>query len=240
MHFFRTYISRFFLGAALLLVSVSAANAALIKSYDFNGDLTDTLGNGNDLVASGGLVSNGRYTFDHNQGLRLTSALLDETTYGIEIRLYADDTGADHKVIDFQDLTSDFGLYIDDGGINFFNLPPVGAKGSVREGENHEFTLGLSRSGGFIQLFLDGILLVKALDTDQAISRGNVLNFFVDDLKFGQLESFSGSADFIRIHEDSTTFGTSPISPVPVPAALWLFGTALIGLIGFGKRKAKT
>jgi hypothetical protein len=27
------------------------------------------------------------------------------------------------------------------------------------------------------------------------------------------------------------------VSPVPVPAAVWLFGTALIGLIGFGKRR---
>jgi hypothetical protein len=27
------------------------------------------------------------------------------------------------------------------------------------------------------------------------------------------------------------------VSPVPVPAAVWLFGTALIGLVGFGKRK---
>jgi hypothetical protein len=30
---------------------------------------------------------------------------------------------------------------------------------------------------------------------------------------------------------------TSAISPVPVPAAVWLFGTALIGLVGFGKRR---
>jgi hypothetical protein len=29
----------------------------------------------------------------------------------------------------------------------------------------------------------------------------------------------------------------APVSPVPVPAAIWLFGTALIGLIGFGKRR---
>jgi hypothetical protein len=27
------------------------------------------------------------------------------------------------------------------------------------------------------------------------------------------------------------------VSPVPVPAAIWLFGTALIGLVGFGKRR---
>ena len=28
-------------------------------------------------------------------------------------------------------------------------------------------------------------------------------------------------------------------SPVPVPAAVWLFGTALLGLVGFGKRKSR-
>ena len=27
-------------------------------------------------------------------------------------------------------------------------------------------------------------------------------------------------------------------NPVPIPAAIWLFGTALIGLLGFGRRKA--
>jgi len=30
------------------------------------------------------------------------------------------------------------------------------------------------------------------------------------------------------------------VSPVPVPAAVWLFGTALIGLAGFGKRRKAT
>ena len=32
---------------------------------------------------------------------------------------------------------------------------------------------------------------------------------------------------------------SAPASPVPVPAAVWLFGTALIGLVGFSKRKSK-
>jgi len=37
----------------------------------------------------------------------------------------------------------------------------------------------------------------------------------------------------------SFTFGNEAPNPVPVPAAIWLFGSALIGLVGFGKRKAK-
>ena len=32
-------------------------------------------------------------------------------------------------------------------------------------------------------------------------------------------------------------FAFASVSPVPVPAAVWLFGTALIGLFGFGRRK---
>jgi hypothetical protein len=34
--------------------------------------------------------------------------------------------------------------------------------------------------------------------------------------------------------------GSWSVSPVPIPAAVWLFGTALIGLIGFGKRRKAT
>jgi len=51
--------------------SANLANAALISSYDFNSDLSDTLEVGNDLtshVISGltGSVSGGRYHFLNN------------------------------------------------------------------------------------------------------------------------------------------------------------------------------
>jgi len=35
----------------------------------------------------------------------------------------------------------------------------------------------------------------------------------------------------------SVTVAEAPISAVPVPAAVWLFGSGLIGLLGFAKRK---
>jgi len=35
----------------------------------------------------------------------------------------------------------------------------------------------------------------------------------------------------------SGTLGIFPVNPIPVPAAIWLFGTGLLGLIGFSRRK---
>ena len=227
-------INRFILiSLAFLGLSVSPANAALLNSYDFTNDLSDTLGNGNDLVASGGTVGGGRYSFGLNQGLRLTSALPSTTDYGIEVRFLGSDSfNGYNKVFDFQDLTSDHGLYVLNSSVSFYTA--AGAAGSVSL--NSDFTLGLERTGTTLNGFIDGVSIFSVSDLGgQAVSALNILNFFEDDNATGQREAFMGSADFIRIHNDSSTF-TAP-SAVPVPAAVWLFGTALIGLVGFGRRK---
>ena len=39
---------------------------------------------------------------------------------------------------------------------------------------------------------------------------------------------------------NGTGFLTPATVPVPVPAAVWLFGSGLIGLIGVGRRKVRT
>jgi hypothetical protein len=39
-------------------------------------------------------------------------------------------------------------------------------------------------------------------------------------------------------NSDTTPWASFAVSAVPVPAAVWLFGTALIGLVGFSKRKS--
>ena len=58
---------------------------------------------------------------------------------------------------------------------------------------------------------------------------------------------FASVVNFVKIVNTSTTNSPdidafqgnymAPVSAVPVPAAVWLFGTALIGLVGFGKRR---
>lgn len=219
-----------------LFTSLSA-NAALLKSYDFDGGLTDTLSNGNTLIASGGSVVGGRYDFTNNQGLKLTSALADTSDYGIEIKMQINDSlGGFNKVIDFQDLTSDNGLYFLAGKLNFYALSgSVGSSLTL----NTDFTVGLARSGGMLELFLNGTSLWSGADsTGYGISASNILNFFEDDNATNQNESFAGSVDFIRIHDDASTFGSmiTPPNAVPVPAALIMFAPALLGFLGFRRK----
>lgn len=218
-----------------LFTSLSA-NAALLKSYDFDGGLTDTLSNGSDLIASGGTVTGGRYDFTDNQGLKLTSALANTSDYAIEIKMQVNDSvGGFNKVIDFSELASDTGLYILSGKLNFF-----GAGGNVGSLTlNTDFTVGLARSGGNLELFLNGTSLWSGADsTGHGISASNILNFFEDDNATNQNESFAGSVDFIRIHDDASTFGSviAPPNAVPVPAALFMFAPALLGFLGLRRK----
>jgi len=216
------------LSFVFLLTTFSiSANAALIKSYDFNGDLSDTLGNGVDLIASGGSVSGSRYNFLANQGLKLNSALQNTSNYGIEMKLQmTDNLSGYNKLIDFQNLTSDYGLYIQSGAVNFYTSGPTA--GSVSLGA--DFTIGFAVGAGSMSVFLDNALLFNVASS-QAIPALNILNFFEDDFATGQNESFAGSVDFIRIHDDSSTFGAAPITGnVPEPGTLFLLASGLFGI----------
>jgi hypothetical protein len=49
--------------------------------------------------------------------------------------------------------------------------------------------------------------------------------------------SYTWSWGFDTRDADSFTLNVGSLNPVPVPATIWLFGTALIGLVGFSKRR---
>lgn len=70
---------------------------------------------------------------------------------------------------------------------------------------------------------------------------------FIPIADFWPIGTKQSEASLVIVGLTSITFDFSPdglrvtdaelvLSPVPIPAAVWLFGTALIGLVGFSKR----
>ena len=73
------------------------------------------------------------------------------------------------------------------------------------------------------------------------VNSPNTSGFFgiIDNVPFTSISQFmtlpnTPGLNYMWI--DNITYGSS-INPVPVPAAVWLFGSALIGLLGVGKRR---
>ncbi len=82
-------------------------------------------------------------------------------------------------------------------------------------------------------------LFVQFTDTTASVFSSTALPSTLNDtdfdIKFGLLR-LSDSAGEVRFDVDS--FTTSGVAPVPVPAAVWLMGSALAGLVGFKRKKA--
>jgi hypothetical protein len=198
-----------------LILSVTflpnVANAGLIKSYDFNGDLTDTLGNGVDLLGLGGSISGGQYHFEAAQGLIMNSALASTTSYAFEVGFSASSWRASwNSLVNFSDNgTNDRALYYN--GTNGVGVYPYDsstfASGTLFQ--NTPYVLGFVNINGLYTITINGTS-VTSFDTDgyTTPSALNTLRFFKDNGG----ENFAGSVDFIRIHDDASSFWTGSSS----------------------------
>lgn len=80
---------------------------------------------------------------------------------------------------------------------------------------NGIFTACLSWSGSAGDMFYAGV------------AEWYLLNEFLDDWT---MDIYEGNQDTVALK--------ITVSPIPVPAAVWLFGTALIGFVGMSRRKS--
>ncbi len=131
--------------------------------------------------------------------------------------------------------TIELNVVFDDAGLTgmggetvFFNLP----------GNTMEFTVGLltftedmDTAGGVgpTLFFFDGVLSEIKYDTQ----------FGSSGLFFSFIQFFEGSDDAgngIGGNWDMGSYTESPVV-IPLPPAVWLFGSGLIGLIGIARRK---
>jgi hypothetical protein len=63
------------------------------------------------------------------------------------------------------------------------------------------------------------------------------LDILVDSSMVGDALSFGFVATSTNYQGSGVFYDNIHFAPVPVPAAVWLFGSGLIGLIGFARKK---
>ena len=235
---------RHLLSAALLFASFSA-NAELIHQYRLNNSLADDFG-GPSLVANGGTFTADRYVFGANQGLTLNENL--GSVYTIDFVYNFSIQSGYRKLIDYANRTSDNGVYAQGGGALFYVSGGNGGVGTVMSPNvDSQFTVTRDASGA-MKAYVNQALVYSYIDSGNALTFGNIANFFMDDGAVGG-EASPGQVDFLRIFDTALSgaevAGLGPalaptVDPTDVPepasGALVLAG---LGMLGLARRRQR-
>jgi hypothetical protein len=185
-------------------------------------------------VSLGGTVGAGEYTFDAQQGLSLSNALLNDDDYSIYMDFEFDSLSGYKKIVDFKDLTSDNGLYNLDTDLNYYNFA-FGPAGALTPGTFEQVVITRDAASNTVTGYVDGVQQIQFTDsTSDAVfsAANNIINFFQDDTVTGGRESSSGAVSQIEIFDGALTAAEvaalpapGPTSSTPEPASRLLAGT---------------
>ncbi len=180
-------------------VAFSLGSPQVTHSYALNGTLNDSVG-GLPLEGNGGFFEGGRYHFDANQGLILRNGLTNTDIYSVEVALRVDTVNSSFaKLLDFLNLGSDVGIYLFGEEFIFYNFGFESPR-NIALGEDFVFVV-TQNSIGETRGYVDGELQFTIGGGNNASSPDNVLHFMIDDQVTTQIESATGSIDYIRIYD---------------------------------------
>jgi len=221
----------------LLSCATSANAATLLHSYQFQGNLNDSLG-GIALTADGGTLGSSSYSFDKNQGLTLSNGLTAGDSYSIALNFNFTTLNGWQKIVDFKDLVPDSGFYTLDNYLNFY--PVANGSTPLTVNTNADVVITRDSSSNVFTAYLNGVQELTFTDSSSLAvfnSANNIMHFFEDDAATSHSEAAPGVVNSIRIWDGALSANeVANISAVPVPAAIWLFGSGL-GLLSFTCRK---
>ncbi len=178
-----------------------------VHSFDFNGNLNDSL---SELVLSNpfdGTVTSTAYVFEEGQGLMGDSFItlsteINPETYSIEMCLKVDEDDDWRKLVDFHNLNDDEGLYVNpDDELEFFNED----NGITIIPGNTFFHVVLTRDGESTKVtgFLDGNEEFSFFDDEGlAVTLDNAYWFVKDDFDTSESEETSGTLNYIRVYDE--------------------------------------
>ena len=158
------------------------------------------------IATLGGVLQGAGYAFGQNQGL-VSSGVIPPNEYSIELVFRLDNVGSLRKVIDFAELASDSGLYLDDGFAIFVDAASqstvVGNGPAAEAGINIHVVMTRDASSGTVTVFVDGEERLQFVDAAaEATFATAVANFFRDD-DATQSDATAGFAHLLRIYDSA-------------------------------------
>lgn len=149
-------------------------------------------------------LSRSIYVFEKNSGLQFNNAetkgFLDKS-FTVEIYFKLTELDSWKRVLDFKNRKSDYGTYIYNGKLNFYDFA-VSEKAPVRANQYVHYVYSRDHETKIIKMYINGLSKVEFKDpgTEGKLDADQVLNMFQDDLIAGN-ESSGGTIALIRIYD---------------------------------------
>ncbi|MCF2487089.1 OmpA family protein [Dyadobacter sp. CY347] len=186
-------------------------------TYDFNNGLTPIENAGPSLKVLGTPgkyvkekipgsddLSRTIYQFEKNSGLQFNNAEAKgflSKSFTVEVYFKMDELDSWKRVLDFKNRKSDYGSYIYDGKLNFYDFA-IGEKAPVRAKQYVHYVYSRDYETKIIKMYINGQSKLEFKDpgTEGMLDNDQVLNLFQDDL-IANHESSAGSIVLIRVYD---------------------------------------
>ncbi|MCF0059779.1 OmpA family protein [Dyadobacter sp. CY356] len=144
------------------------------------------------------------YQFEKNTGLQFDNKEANgflNKSFTVEIYFKLNELDSWKRVLDFKNRKSDYGSYIYDGKLNFYDFA-IGEKAPVKANQYIHYVYSRDFETKAIKMYVNGISKVEFKDpgTEGVLDNDQVLNFFQDDLVANH-EASAGSVALIRVYD---------------------------------------
>jgi len=232
---------------AMIAVMVSPSYAALIHHYNFNTDASDLVGSENGALISGASVSGGKLNLDGVDDYVQFGAQIVPTSGSYTVALFAQQASSQATYVELisQGFSGGPGFYLGhdpSGNIRATDSWISTGVAFPSDGQFHHYSLVVDTGSSSSSLYLDGLLQATLGSAIATTNSGDGTRL---GRQFGGIaEYFHGALDDVRIYDYALTSNevldlANNVSSVPVPVAIWLFGSGLVGLIGMRKKTVR-
>jgi hypothetical protein len=188
------------IACAFVLLHLPGRAAVLIHEYALRGTLADNLG-GESLTALGGQLTALGYVFAPNQGLSFMSRNFNPASYSIEFTFNLTTTSGLTKIVDFQNLATDAGLYARNATLAFTPITSASTQ-DLAPGTNTNVVVTRDATTNIVTTYVNGQQRLSFHDPlSLAVPPGlsNRLNFLTNDRN--EPNGSGGLIDHLRVFE---------------------------------------